>query len=571
MEPNRGTIDFTHEDKLINKSCFHYIIPALIGLTFGQLAPVIGGICIANSLGEAPFSALSTIEPINLVFSAIGCLGGVGCGITISKCSGSGDKDIAARVFTRCMIALAAATVALSVIMLAFADPILRFLQATPDNIDYARQYLVVILLGSLPIVFMFAGDYVLTDDNDPTLVLVGSITSAIVNVVGNLVFLELLHLDIWSSALAMVMGSAAGCLIFAIHFRKKDSLCRFVRPERREGDPSLLSAIRPGTPMALMYMMYAVQMLVQNFVLADESGTSGLGNSAVVDNLVLFLTIFTASVSEPVMPLVSSYFGEGNHCGTLMVKHSLFRTGLRVLLPVVLLLVAFPQLIISMFSVNDPVMLETLPIAIRIVCLNAVFTFTNDSMVSFLSATEREHIANISYGIQIAVNMVATLGFADSLGMDAPWYGAMVANLCSCGFLLVAGRLARGFVKHYPENALVLTGGHTDEGQLSAWRADTKKVLGDERADVVWNKLVEPFLASEDNEPGRLCSFTIIERDNGDHAAILRYGGHTSIKALLLGDEGGEEDEEELSHVYGECVSSEFNTLRRLMVNFEG
>jgi hypothetical protein len=319
------------------------------------------------------------------------------------------------------------------------------------------------------------------------------------------------------------------------------------------------------------MYMMYAVQMLVQNFVLADESGTSGLGNSAVVDNLVLFLTIFTASVSEPVMPLVSSYFGEGNHCGTLMVKHSLFRTGLRVLLPVVLLLVAFPQLIISMFSVNDPVMLETLPIAIRIVCLNAVFTFTNDSMVSFLSATEREHIANISYGIQIAVNMVATLGFADSLGMDAPWYGAMVANLCSCGFLLVAGRLARGFVRHYPENALVLTGGHTDEGQLSAWRADTKKVLGDERADVVWNKLVEPFLASEDNEPGRLCSFTIIERDNGDHAAILRYGGHTSIKALLLGDEGGEEDEEELSHVYGECVSSEFNTLRRLMVNFEG
>ena len=38
-----------------------------------------------------------------------------------------------------------------------------------------------------------------------------------------------------------MVVSSAVGCLVFALHFRKKDSLCRFVRPERREGDPGLL------------------------------------------------------------------------------------------------------------------------------------------------------------------------------------------------------------------------------------------------------------------------------------------------------------------------------------------
>ena len=105
MELIRGTINYVYEDKLIKKSSFHYIIPAIIGLVFGQLSPVIGGICISSSLGEVPFSALSTVEPINLVFSAIGCLGGVGCGITISKCSGSGDKDIAARIFTRTIIA----------------------------------------------------------------------------------------------------------------------------------------------------------------------------------------------------------------------------------------------------------------------------------------------------------------------------------------------------------------------------------------------------------------------------------------------------------------------------------
>ena len=67
MESIRSTINFFYEDKLIRKSSFHYIIPAIIGLVFGQLSPVIGGICISASLGEVPFSALSTVEPVNLI------------------------------------------------------------------------------------------------------------------------------------------------------------------------------------------------------------------------------------------------------------------------------------------------------------------------------------------------------------------------------------------------------------------------------------------------------------------------------------------------------------------------
>ncbi len=571
MEHEVGTIDYAYEDKLIRRCSFHYMIPAIIGLVFGQLSPVIGGICISSSLGEAPFSALSTIEPINLAFSAIGGLGGVGCGITISKCSGSGDKDIAARIFTRTIIALTATTIALSVILFVFADPVLQFLRATPENFAYAREYLIVLLLGSVPLVLFFAGDYILTDDNDPGLVLVANIVAALINIVGNIVGMEVLHFHIGASAFAMVFGDLCACLIFLRHFKKKGILCHFVKPERKEGDPGIFSALKPGTPMAIMYVMFAVQMVVQNLVLSDESGTSGLGNSAVIDNLVLFLTIFTASASEPVMPLASSYFGEGNHCGTMLVKRSMYHLGMRLLAPIVLVIAVFPQLFIALFSVQDPVMLDTLPFAIRVVCFNALFTFTNDSMVNYLSATERERLANTSYAIQIAVNVTATLGLAGVAGMDAPWYGAMLANLCSCTFLLVAGRLARGFFKEYPENALVLTGGYADAAQMEAWRADTDKVLGQAHTATVWEKLFEPFLASDANEPDQLCSYSVIRRDNGDTAAILRYGGHTSLKNLLFGSEGeGEEDEEELAHVYGECVSSEFNTLQRLMINFE-
>ncbi|MBR3224285.1 MAG: hypothetical protein IKF78_03080 [Atopobiaceae bacterium] len=146
-----------------------------------------------------------------------------------------------------------------------------------------------------------------------------------------------------------------------------------------------------------------------------------------------------------------------------------------------------------------------------------------------------------------------------------------MIACLCSCTFLLLAGRLARGYVRRYPENALVLTGGIADADTVLAWHDEKAKVLPPAQAEVVWERLIEPFMTSEDGKQSYPCSYTVIRRDNGDVAAILRYGTRMGIRELLLGEEGDGNDEEDLAHVYGKCVSSEFNTLRRLMINFKG
>lgn len=132
----------------------------------------------------------------------------MGCGITISKCSGSGDKDVAARIFTRIIIALIAVSIALSVALFFAIEPLLQFMHATPENIVFAREYLTVLLLGSVPMILFLAGDYILTNDNDPGLVLLANIVSATVNIVGNVVGMEVLHLHHGACAGAMVLGN---------------------------------------------------------------------------------------------------------------------------------------------------------------------------------------------------------------------------------------------------------------------------------------------------------------------------------------------------------------------------
>ena len=77
----------------------------MIGMIFAQIAPVVDGICVANSMGdEEALAAIATVGPIGYVFNIIAALGGIGCGVLISRCSGSGEKAKAGRIFTRTLL-----------------------------------------------------------------------------------------------------------------------------------------------------------------------------------------------------------------------------------------------------------------------------------------------------------------------------------------------------------------------------------------------------------------------------------------------------------------------------------
>ena len=258
-------ISYQYENHLIRRSSIRYIFPPMLGMVFAQIAPVIDGICISGAMGEVALSALSTAAPINYVFNVIAALGGIGCGVVISRCSGAGEKDRAARVFTRGILLMVTTTLILSAGCALFINPLLKFLCATEENFPYAKEYLLVMLAGAVFPVLNFAGDYILADDNNQNLAMAGDIVGAVVNIVIDFAGVYVFHFGIWVVAFGTVFGSLCCCLVYLLHFRKPDRLCRIVSLKRLEGDPSLLNIIKPGSAAAIMYCMYAMQILFQN------------------------------------------------------------------------------------------------------------------------------------------------------------------------------------------------------------------------------------------------------------------------------------------------------------------
>ena len=561
-----SAIQYKFENRLIKHSSIRYIFPPMIGMIFAQIAPVVDGICISNSMGEEALAAIGTAAPIGYVFNIISALGGIGCGVLISRCSGSGEKAKAARIFTRTMVILVVSSIVLSILGIIFIDPLLGLLCATPENYIYAREYLLVTLCGAVFPVLNFAGDYILVNDNNQKLAMAGDIVGALVNIVIDFVGVYVFHFGIWAVAFGTVFGSVCCCLVYLLHLRKPDRLCRIVPFKRVPGDPGDLEIFKPGCAEAVMYFMFAIQLLIQNYVLREDAGTVGISNSAIIENLQLVMTIVIAGATDAVYPMAGAYNGEQNKSGMLMVKRMLTKFGFLTLLPLVIILCLFPQLIIMPFGIDDPVMLESLPFAIRLISVGSLLTLVYTMMIDYLSAIEEEGKATLALIIQSLFQIAFTLLLNPWFGMDAPWYATLVGGIAALIYLsFFCNHLPEGIFRFHRKNLLLLTGGNLDRRLLEEHKKISGEILTEKELELVEKKLFQPLLCSIPEDAFPLSSFSILECKDATRAVILRYESKQDY--IGINPDIPEADEEDDEFTPNVCIRSEFLGNRRLMI----
>ena len=137
-------INEKEERGLIRRSSIRYMIPLMLGMLFAQSAPMVDAICVSGKLGEDALPALITVMPLGYLISTVGTLGGLGAGVFIAKCSGSGEKAKAARVFSRTMLLMTVFTAFIALLVGIFHEPVLSAFCATEENRDFAREYMLI-------------------------------------------------------------------------------------------------------------------------------------------------------------------------------------------------------------------------------------------------------------------------------------------------------------------------------------------------------------------------------------------------------------------------------------------
>ena len=189
------------------------------------------------------------------------------------------------------------------------ARPIL-VLTSTPDNIlDAAWKYLMIYLAG-IPFIMLYNfGSSILRSIGDSKRPLYALLVGGIVNVILNLFFVIVLHMQVTGVALATVLSNvlSAGIVLFII--MHESEVIRFSFSKIRLDSQILKRILIVGVPSGIQYMIFSVSNI---FI---QAGINSFGNDAIAGsvaalNFEYFTYAIAAAFAQATITFTSQNYG---------------------------------------------------------------------------------------------------------------------------------------------------------------------------------------------------------------------------------------------------------------------
>lgn len=199
-----------------------FTIPLVLGNLFQLTYNAADSVIVGKYVGEQALAAVGTSTPIMNI--AILLISGMcmGASVLMSSQYGAKDYDTLSKQISTTMLAGCGFSVVFSLLMLLLATPVLRLIRVPETAIPEAAVYLRIIFLG---LIFTFIYNFLantmraLGDSKTPLYFLV---TSAFLNIFGDLFFVVVLRWGVAGSAIATVCSEGLCCLLCGIYIKKK-------------------------------------------------------------------------------------------------------------------------------------------------------------------------------------------------------------------------------------------------------------------------------------------------------------------------------------------------------------
>ncbi|ALX47261.1 MATE family efflux transporter [Lentibacillus amyloliquefaciens] len=292
----------------VTKSFFQYLLPTLVGMMLMSANIVIDGIFVGNGIGPVALASVNVAVPVWSILISISMLIGIGGGTLYSMATGEGNNDRAKQTFT---ISMAFTTIVMTVIGLIGyigAEPLSLLFGANDETLSYTVDYLEIIFMWAPIVGWEAALSIFVRNDGSPQLAMTGLIVSAVLNIILNYWMIFILNMEVTGAALASVIATAAGLMVYTIHFLKKDAGLKFIRPKWNKNDMLMIGKL--GFPNFLAEAGTGLFVIGYNIALSYYAGTTGLAAFSVINYLHTFMFLAFIGIGTSIQPMISFYYG---------------------------------------------------------------------------------------------------------------------------------------------------------------------------------------------------------------------------------------------------------------------
>ena len=450
--------------KPIPKLLWQYALPAVAGTIVNALYNIIDSVFIGRGVDENAIAGVGITFPITMFLQGFGMMVGAGAAVRISILLGQKNYRGADRVLGNAVYLSAILSVLSIVPCIIFMRPLLELFGASGPVMEYAVQYLSVLL----PLNFLssvgFGYNNMMRASGYPKKAMITMFIAAPLNALFDYIFIFIFDWGIAGAAWATNLAMFISLVFVMVHFFQKKSLVHFRRDCMKVSWSTMTSVMAIGMAPFFVQIVGSVVSILMNrnfvsFAPTEQLGHAAIASYTIVNSYATLIIMFVIGVSHGMQPIVGYNFGamqmkRVRECFNLVI---VVNTAATVLGSAVALL--WPQSILRIYGISE----ETMQVGVKAFR----WIFLGFSIVGF-QVTVTQFFQSLGYSLkslflsltrQIIFLIPCLYIFPHLYGFSGVWMATPTADIAS--FITALGMITYQFTRVFPKKFRELAKGN--------------------------------------------------------------------------------------------------------------
>ncbi len=286
-----------------------FALPVLAALFLQTMYGAVDLLIVGQYATTADVSAVATGS--QLMHSVTTVLVGLAMGITVllGQKIGEGNARIAGRVIGTGVSMFAVLAVLMTVVLVAFAQPLSMLMHAPADALAPTTDYVRICSAGTVFIIAFNVLGSVFRGLGDSKMPLITVAIACVVNIFGDLLLVAGLHMGAAGAALATVAAQAVSVVLSLMMIARREMPFEFTRGDLRMDRAIAANILRIGTPMALQDLLVSISFLVV-LAIVNSLGLIQSAGVGVAEKLCGFIMLIPSAYMQSMSAFAAQNFG---------------------------------------------------------------------------------------------------------------------------------------------------------------------------------------------------------------------------------------------------------------------
>lgn len=412
----------------ISKLLLQLSVPAILSMLIAAIYNIVDRIFIGrtNPLG---LTAIGITMPFQVIQMAFVLLIGVGGSTLMSIRYGEDDIESAEKILFNSLLYIIISELLLTVLCIVFMEPIFNLLGVSSSVEAYARDYILIILIGGVPGLTGYCLNNMVRSLGFSKQSMIIVFTSSVLNIVLDAIFIFVLGMGVKGAAVATVLSQTL-VTVFVIYFfiKNKDVPVKLKFKNNSYNLNTIKEITSNGLPNFYMQIFGTILGILLNRFIIHYGGDYHLASVTIITSVMMFFTMVIYGISQGAQPIIGYNFGAKKIDRSIYALKSALVVIIIVAVVALIVLELVPELFVKLFT-NEEELIRITNHNIRLYILGLPFIGIHSITTTYFQSIKKPKISSILYILKYGAVLIPLLFIVPKfMGVD----GVYLSNALS-------------------------------------------------------------------------------------------------------------------------------------------